>query len=222
MDDLDQDHENIPPTGRRPDYLNRLKARPQDNQNIVPIVVNPETEDEEAQNRRLAQEGSVAEALRNLFHQLFSSKFNSQLPVNGPVGVVPQQNSQDSPPPIFTAPKRQSVSFVAEIPRVEGIADEDSYLFITGDKSAEDVLQFKGWRAFVVSKSDPTKQHEVSLSNVDFDTEVRHEFRAKLGPGHDFVINYSSDRALPRLMVCASAPLMIVTRLIVSLEKNTG
>jgi hypothetical protein len=78
MDDLDQDQENIPPMGNRPDYLNRLKARQQGKQNIAPIAVNTETDDDAEGQQSYSD--SAAEALTNLFQQLFPSKLNQQMP----------------------------------------------------------------------------------------------------------------------------------------------
>lgn len=115
MDDLHQDQENIPQTGNRPDYLNRLKARQQDNQNIVPIAVNTETDDD-AEGQQ-SYSNSAAEALRNLFQQLFSSKFNLQLPVHGhsPQAERPLAHK------VFTAPKGQTVVFAEDI--IGGVKD---------------------------------------------------------------------------------------------------
>jgi hypothetical protein len=185
MDDLDQNHENIPPTGRRPDYLNRLKARQQDNQNIAPNAVNTET-DEGAEGQQ-SYSDSAAEALRNLYQQLFSSKLNQQLPAHR---LSPQA---DHPfvQQVFTSPKGQRVVFAEDITGgIKGITDSDSYLFITKD---DDVGQGTKLRAYIVPKNDPSKQHEVSLTHTQIDQghDLINGFRATLGQGHELVVKAS-------------------------------
>jgi len=185
MDDLHQDQENTLRTGNRPDYLNRLKARQQDNQNIVPIAVNTETEDGGEREQSFLDSG--ADALQSLFQQLFSSKFNQQLPGHGhsPQAERPLAHK------VFTAPKGQTVVFAEDITGgVKGITDSDSYLFITKD---DDVGQGTKLRAYIVPKDDPSKQHEVSLTNTRIDQghDAINGFRATLGEGHELVVKAS-------------------------------
>lgn len=196
MNDLEQDQGRIPETGNRPDYLNRLKARQQDNQNIAPISVNTETGD--AADGQQSYSDSAAEALQNLFQQLFSSKFNLQLPVNGHSLQAERPFVQQ----VFTAPKGQTVVFAEDITGgVKGITDSNSYLFITRDD--DDVGQEARLRAYIVPKDNPSKQHEVSLTNTEITgftqgtgkTDQGHEyingFRATLGQGHELVVKAS-------------------------------
>jgi hypothetical protein len=104
--------------------------------------------------------------------------------------VLPLQGNEASPPAaqdtfqpnyVFTTPANQVTVFCNEIPAIPGISDEDSYLFITRDRDDSE-----GYRAFVVPKSDPTKQHEIPMTDAVLDTDKK-EFRAKLADGHNYV-----------------------------------
>jgi hypothetical protein len=51
----------------------------------------------------------------------------------------------------------------------------------------------RGWRAFIVPKSDSSKQQEIPVTDAELETVSRHEFRAKLGQGHNFIIGMNSE-----------------------------
>ena len=108
---------------------------------------------------------------------------------------VTQENSQGSQPKVFTVPRFggdagfRNVNFAAEIPQTEGIADEDSYLFITADTPSH--LKDKKYRVFVAPKSDPSKAQEIPVTAAELDTDS-HEFHARFGQGHDFVISFNN------------------------------
>jgi hypothetical protein len=106
--------------------------------------------------------------------------------------IAPQQNNRGKRAEgrmgtVFTVPAQNYLWWAAEIPdRVEGITEEDSYLFITSDESPISDNKKKKYRAFIVPKSDPSKQYEISATNGE-DDMGRAEFRIDLGQGHQFV-----------------------------------
>ena len=161
-----------------------MQAESLDDQNTA--IVTPE---EEADSRQKNPANIIAQILKILFSQLFSSRFGNVLPVKGTHRNLSLSDGEVLPPSIFTEPKGQTVEWMAEITGpVAGITKDDSYLVITADGN------WDKRRAFVVPKSDPSNQYEISVADAEIDTE-RREFRAKLGEHRLSFVNGESSGA---------------------------
>jgi hypothetical protein len=98
--------------------------------------------------------------------------------------ATPLQNNQNGAAPIFTVPKGEALFAPIEIDdNIDGIINEPSYLFITGD--------WKQWRAYIVPKNNPGKQYEIPTTNWRLDTDS-HKFRIELGQGHNLFLGDGS------------------------------
>jgi len=103
-------------------------------------------------------------------------------------------NKDGAAPPVFVVPKNGSLDYAAEITgRIDGISEEDSYLFITAD-DWKATRENRKYRAFVVPKSDPSKQYEIP-ADAEFDLD-QEQFRVKLRKAHakeaNLVVNFLS------------------------------
>lgn len=183
------------PDQNHPDYYRyrrQLKAWPQDESGSGPVVVGAsptdEAEEEVQRSKRLAQAFGIGQgpSLLQSFMQLLQ---NSRTPSETDPDRSHYRKSGNAP--VFTAPNGQTVSFALQIPGDANgdFVKEDSYLFITEDGFFKGG---KGLRAFIVPKSDPSKQFELSVSNAVLDTTVNHQFRATLGKGHSLVVGTDS------------------------------
>ncbi len=173
--------ENTSPIGNRPDYKKRLQ------------VQTPDVQEEQQKEKKRRHDQAPVQyqgLLSQVVSQLFSGSSSNDWYVQDKYSRQHYQKSGNAP--VFTVPRDQEVAFAFELPGDPGgIAKEDSYLFIT---TADPFFDAHAQRhAFIVPKSDPSKVHEVSLSNMGWDTKVKHEIWATLGGEHKLVTGMSSN-----------------------------
>jgi hypothetical protein len=165
---------------------------------LFPIAVPTPQEpgNDKTAKRSQSMSGGMAQGLAGLLQQFSSAFQQSGASLFGAGGLFDSHRFDEprikapTEPAIFTAPEGQNVFLAEEITGpVKGICDEDSYLFITQNACPYDHRSdTPGWRAFVVSKRDPTKQHEIAISNVGFG-EPRGQIHATLGNGHELSLS---------------------------------
>ena len=175
----------IPDTENRPDYR-KLRVQPQNGQ---------ATEEEQQKEKKRKHDQAPVQyqgLLSQVFSQLFSGSSSNDWYAQDRYSRQHYQKSGNAP--VFTVPRDQEVAFAFELPGDPGgIAKEDSYLFMTTTTFDPFLDEHAQRHAFIVPKSDPSKVHEVSLSNIGWDTEVKHEiFWGTLGGEHKLVTGMSS------------------------------